>query len=75
MKDSILKKLFTKWHTYIGVALKPKVIVPCCRVLYFFKYVFSAFTLKILILYKKGPKTFSIYIFDLKCCHHPCILF
>ena len=58
-------------HTNIGVALNTNLLVPCCRVLYFFKYAFSSITLRILNLHNKSTKIFAYDVFGLKHCLHP----
>ena len=55
-------------HTDTTIILKPNLRVPCCYVLYFLIYVFSALALKILNLYNKVSKRFSFHTFGLKCC-------
>ena len=65
-------RFYTKIYTKI-YALKPNLRVPCWRVLYFVKYVFSAITLRLLNLHDKSPKIFASDIIGLQCCLHPYI--
>ena len=55
-------------HTIIGIALKPILWAPCCRVLYFLKHAFSSITQNLLNLLNKSPKIFALI--SLKCCFH-----
>ena len=61
--------------TQLTVALKPNLWVPCCYVLYFYKYAFPLITSKIQNLYNNDPEIFASHTFVLKHCLHarmPC---
>ena len=55
-------------HTNIGLAIKPNFM---SSFLYFFKYAFSAITLKLINLHNKTPNMFAFNMFGLKYCFHP----
>ena len=58
----------TKMQNNIGLALNPNFMSSFLRELYFFKYAFSAITLKILNSYNKSLKMFTSHIFGPKRC-------